>query len=240
MVNHFVKKLYNKFFDRAYFSQKLSYSQCGEDLIIDFLFSWVLDVKKPSFLDIGAHHPYNFNNTFLFYKRGCRGVNVEPDPALFTYFNKMRPSDKNINKGVGFEPAITSAPFYVMSSRAMNTFSKEGAEEMISNGSFQLEEIIEIPLVDINQLLEAYFPLGAPDLLSLDVEGLDLEILRRLDFARWSPKVICVETIMFNDKMVIEKNTAIPDLLAKKGYFVYADTSINTIFAQQSSFSKNR
>lgn len=125
-----LQKVYNKFFDKAYFSQKVSYAQCGEDLIIDFLFSWVLYVKSPTYMDIGAHHPHNFNNTYLFYKKGCRGVNLEPDPVLFDHFARMRPADVNINKGVGFDDAIVTADFYMLASKALNTFSKERAAKL--------------------------------------------------------------------------------------------------------------
>jgi hypothetical protein len=51
---------------------KISYAQCGEDLIVDFVFS---GLKPPSisYLDIGAHHPTHLSNTYLFYRRGFAG-----------------------------------------------------------------------------------------------------------------------------------------------------------------------
>lgn len=232
-----LKKVYNKFFDNAYFSQKVSYAQCGEDLIIDFLFTWVLHINKPAYLDIGAHHPHNFNNTYLFYKKGCRGVNIEPDPLLFAHFDKMRSRDVNINKGVGFKNGINLADFYIMSSKALNTFSKEVAEEITQESEISIEEIKQIPLVGINDLMQQYFKEIPPDLLSLDVEGLDHDILKSLDFNRWSPKVICVETILFTEQRIIQKHQPIIDFLLDKGYFCYADTSINSIFVLKALFN---
>ena len=61
---------------------KVSYSQSGEDLIVDFIFQ-ALKIDNPTYLDIGAHHPSFINNTFFFYEKGCVGVCVEPDPTLF-------------------------------------------------------------------------------------------------------------------------------------------------------------
>ena len=49
---------------------KKSFSQCGEDLIVDYVFK-ARGVGRPSYLDIGAHHPYWLSNTALFYERGC-------------------------------------------------------------------------------------------------------------------------------------------------------------------------
>ena len=59
---------------------KISYSQCGEDLILKQLFT-ALGIGKVNYLDIGAHHPTCLNNTYLFYGYGGHGVCVEPDPS---------------------------------------------------------------------------------------------------------------------------------------------------------------
>jgi hypothetical protein len=55
--------------------EKVSYSQCGEDILIDFVFKQ-LKIENPSYLDIGAHHPFHLNNTYYFYKNGSSGVNI--------------------------------------------------------------------------------------------------------------------------------------------------------------------
>jgi hypothetical protein len=62
--------------------EKKSFSQTGEDLIVEFIFNDI-GVDYPSYIDIGAHHPYYLNNTQIFYLKGCRGINIEPDPSLF-------------------------------------------------------------------------------------------------------------------------------------------------------------
>ncbi|MDB5280359.1 MAG: SAM-dependent methyltransferase [Ferruginibacter sp.] len=235
-IGNLLKKIYNKFYDRSYFSQKVSYSQCGEDLIVDFLLTWILNIKVPTFMDIGAHHPHNFNNTYIFYKRGCRGVNIEPDPVLFDFIKKMRPEDININKGVGFKTGNETADFYLMSSKALNTFSREEAERISKNGNIQINEVKQIELININELMNRYFDKIELDFLSLDVEGLDFDILKSIDFGKYAPKVICVETIEFSEHRTILKQQATIDFLIAKGYFCYADTSINSIFVKQSLF----
>ena len=74
---------------------KVSYSQKGEDLIIKHIFDG-LGIVEPSYLDIGAHHPYHISNTALFYKNGSRGINIEPDPDLFVEINRVRKEDINL------------------------------------------------------------------------------------------------------------------------------------------------
>jgi FkbM family methyltransferase len=228
---NFFEKVYSKFFDKAYLNQKVSYSQCGEDLIVDFLLTWVLKIRNPSYLDIGAHDPFNFNNTYLFYKRGARGVNVEPDSDLFSKIAKYRPRDININKGVGINENIIS-DFYIMSSRALNTFSRMEAERLCSMGNIKIDAVKKIELIHVNEIIAKYFHSKGLDFLSIDVEGLDLEVLKSLDFDKHRPNVICVETIIFNEGRKIEKHHSTIDFLLSKDYVVYADTSINSIFVR--------
>jgi FkbM family methyltransferase len=229
---NFFEKFYSKFFDKAYLNQKTSYSQCGEDLIVDFLLTWVLKITNPTYLDIGAHHPFNLNNTYLFYKRGERGVSIEPDPDLFLKIAKYRPYDVNINKGVGVTDGHQSTDFYIMSSRTLNTFSKTEAERMNKSGNIKIDSVKKIDLVHINEIIAQYFELRPLDFLSIDVEGWDLQILKSLDFNKCRPNVICVETIIFNEGRKIEKQQATIDFLLSKEYVVYADTSINSIFVR--------
>ena len=77
-----------------------------------------------------------------------------------------------------------------------------------------------------------------PNFISLDVEGLDLQILQSLDFEKFKPEVICVETITFgymnNTEMKINE---IADFMSTKGYSIYADTHINTIFCRKDLFN---
>lgn len=74
-----------------YRCKKASYSQSGEDLIIQRIFSSLN--KKPVFMDIGANHPYSLSNTYLFYKKKQYGVCVEPDPKLFEVLRISRPKE---------------------------------------------------------------------------------------------------------------------------------------------------
>lgn len=236
LVEKYLWKLLRKA-DPAYHSAKTSWSQCGEDLIVDFLLTWVLGIKHPTYLDIGAHHPHHFNNTYIFYKRGLTGVNIEPDPDLFNNLVKYRPNDLNINKGVGFNKYNETADFYLMSSRALNTFSKEEAERVSKPGNVKIDKIIQVELININDVLLKYFSKKVPDFLTIDVEGYDLEILKSIDFEKYKPNVICVETIRFSEDRVLLKQQSTIDYLLANGYLNYADTSINTIFVKKSLFA---
>lgn len=227
-----IKKIYNKFIDNAYFSQRVSYSQSGEDLIVSFLLRSVLKVETPTYFDIGAHHPYAFNNTYLFYTQGSTGINIEPDPSLFKYIAKKRPRDININAGIGFDPLEETANFYIMSSRELNTFSRVEAERVCKMGAACILEIAKIKLINVNNILSKYFSETSLDFLSIDVEGWDFEILSNIQLSTYRPKVICVETIIYDVSGRIVKRHETIDFLLKNNYLIYADTSINTIFVR--------
>jgi FkbM family methyltransferase len=227
-----LEKVYCKFFDRAYMDQKISYSQCGEDLIVDFLLTWVLKIEKPTYLDIGAHHPWSMNNTMRFYKRGSTGINIEPDPVLFHIFPKFRSKDININKGVGFGEYPEVADFYIMSYKALNTFSKVEAERIASTSDIKIENIQQVELININDILSIYHSTSPLDFLSIDVEGLDLDVLKSIEFERYTINVICVETLKFIDGINQAKKNDTSEFLLEKGFKEYANTSINTIFVR--------
>lgn len=237
--NFFKKIMPNSFLEvvrriRLNTVKKESYSQCGEDIIVNFLFD-ALDIKKPSYADIGAHHASFINNTYFFYKKGCRGLCVEPDPILFSEIKKKRGGDICLNVGVG-NKSQAAADYYVMTSKTLSTFSREEVEEYEQSGRYgpqKVEKILQVPLVSINELTEQY-PHCFRDFVSLDTEGFDLEIIQTFDFFKIRPKIWCVETV---ERKIHGrshgKNDKIIQHMIDNDYFPYADTYINTIFVDR-------
>jgi FkbM family methyltransferase len=217
---------------------KISYSQCGEDLIIRFIFE-MLKKDTISYLDIGAHHPTYINNTALFYKTGSTGVSIEPDPFLFETIQTERSKDVNLNIGIGGGQASSEADFYVLSEKTLNTFSKEEAERCVSYGNKKIEKIVKLPLVPINEIMTTYFN-PAPDFISLDVEGYDIVILKSFDFEKFRPTVWCIETLTYTEDKTERKIKETIDFMISKNYFVYADTYINTIFVDKETWLKRK
>ena len=218
---------------RARSAGKVSYSQCGEDLIVRYVFDF-LKIPTPTYLDIGAHHPTFLSNTFLFYQQGSSGLNIEPDPKLFEPFPKQRSRDTNLNIGISDQEG--DLPFYVMSAPTLNTFSEVDARAAVAQGRIKIEKIFPVKVRPINAVLQEFLPDVPLDFLSIDVEGLDFAILNSMDFARWRPKVICAETITYSETNQGKKIPQISGLLHEEGYRAYADTHINTIFVDRTIF----
>ena len=210
---------------------RYSYSQTGEDLIIRTLYNWK-GVKNPSYLDIGAHHPFIISNTAFFYLSGSRGINIDPDPTLIKAFQKDRPLDINLNCGIGPKAGVFT--LYIINERSLNTFSKEDADDAVKQGRI-IEQTIEVPILTIEDVLEKYCKGVFPSFFSLDVEGLDLEILQSIPWSRTSPDVICVEAITYDRNGTGgKKRPEMIEYVLSKGYFLFADTYLNSILVKES------
>lgn len=209
---------------------KKSYSQSGEDLIIEYLFN-MFGIKDIFYVDIGTHDPRINNNTYLFYTQGYNGICIEPNPSIYKKIKQKRSRDTVLNVGTGAKTELNSL-YYRMTASTLNTFSKSEAERYASNtgyGKQQIEEVIPTPIISINEILETNTTKKI-NLLSLDIEGLDLELLQSLDFEKYQPDILCIETSRCLDERRLEQDAEIITLIQNKGYKLYADTSLNSIF----------
>jgi FkbM family methyltransferase len=201
-----------------------SYAQSGEDVIVASLFDY-LRIEKPTYLDIGAYLPIFANNTYLFYQQGSRGVLVEPNIDLIRGLRSKRPGDTVLNVGVGLTGEGQS-DYYCMSLAQWNTFDKDEAERRVTKtgGQVKIEKVVPMPLVPINRIMAEF---GTPDFLSIDIESLDLAVLKTLDFDRFRPKVICTETLI---ALTLQMETETTKFMESKGYEVRGMTAANTIY----------
>jgi FkbM family methyltransferase len=227
------KKIVNYFRSLAdfYYSRK-SFSQFGEDLIVAEALS-IIGESNVSYLDIGANHPCSLSNTYYFYKRGGAGILIEPDPLLCKSLQRKRPRDTVLNCGVGFAKEPKSAILYRFNSSVLNTFSREEAQNVEKNSEYRIVDEINVDLIPIDILLENYSQI-LPNFLSIDVEGLDYEILKSLNFRKYRPAIILAETLTFEPRTGGTKITEISDLMLNNGYHIFADTRLNTIFIDNS------
>ncbi len=224
IISLFVKKSVNKVADNF----KKSYSQCGEDLIIKYVFA-LRGITKPSYIDIGANHPYFISNTALFYEEGCRGINIEANPNLYEQFKVDRPQDINLNIGVSNKE--DELDFYIMEDNTLSSFSKNESDAMIAHGK-PLAETKKIKLTTVENILSRYFNNQFPDFMSIDVEGMDFQILQSIDFEKSWPKIICVEAAEYSPVGAGTRRGELINFLVTKGYYEYANTNLNAIMVK--------
>ncbi len=215
--------------------KNVSYSQAGEDAILRFLF-FDYGKKVIEYLDLGTNKPTLNNNTYWFYKNGSKGTCVEADIDLVKLIQKRRGLDNIIHAGVSVSDS-KEALFYIFDQPAINTFNKEEADLRLKSGVNKLLKTINVPLIKINDLIRNNF-INYPDLLSIDIEGLDLDVLKEIDYHSYPIPVICVESCDYSETHIKPKDNQIIEFLTSIGYEVYADTYINTIFVNRKWFYK--
>jgi len=228
-----VRSLLRGVIDYGFRGAKISYSQYGEDLIVRFALE-NLQIQQPRYIDIGANKPFSGSNTAIFHESGSRGINIEPDPFLFAAFQRFRKRDINLNLGVLDRSG--ERDFYVMSFRDMSTFLKSEAEDRIRKFDAKILKVIKVEVSTLNEIFAEHASTKPPQLMSIDAEGADELILRAFDFGSWSPEVICCETLSFTSTTKWEKNEALIQFMEARGYFVLADTWLNTIFVLESAW----
>jgi len=228
MINR-IRNMINRI--RNIINRANSYSQYGEDNII-LLMIGLYNIQKTKYMDIGAHHPFKYSNTALLYKHGIYGINIEPDPLLFRRFIKNRKNDTNLN--IGISNVCGESILYQFEKPEFNTFSEKAAQEIENKGIKKTGEK-KVKLDTYNNVVDTYLNGKAPDILFLDAEGLDEIIIGSIDFERYCPKIICIETYAYG---VGKKNYEVIKFLLNKHFSIHADTYVNTIFIQ-SDIAKN-
>jgi len=223
---------------------KRSYAQSGEDLIAwgELQNSKTQELKNSKhgkmgfYVDVGAFHPKVFSNTYLFYKKGWRGLCVEPNPKMKKLFEKARPGDVFLNLGVGDVKKLKNSrnqelkmEYFEFEDGAANTFSPEQARRNQQESGRKLIGKREIRVMPLGRILDKYLPKEQKiDLLSVDVEGMDLAVLKSNDWKKYRPEMIIAEDLEFDWRE--PKKSAVTKYLSSLGYELKARTSYSLIY----------
>ena len=168
-----------------------SYSQEGEDQILRRIFE---GQAVGFYIDVGAHHPKRFSNTYLFYKRGWHGINIDAMPGSMKIFGKVRPRDLNLEMGIG--SSVERLDYYVFSDTALNGFSKELSERYEADSDNKIRKVVKVDVQPLSQVLDCHLNSGQEiDFMSIDVEGLDFDVLKSNDWSKYRPKFVLAEIL---------------------------------------------
>lgn len=207
----------------------LSYAQCGEDLIVSFLLDCLGCTQEPGrYIDIGAHHPTYLNNTYVFYKRGWSGINIDPLAENIAHFRNLRPNDRNLCIGIGH--ATEKRNFYTIEPKTLSTFNQNTAELYIAMGH-EITAVTAVEFLSVDDLVRIYAIENDIDILSIDIEGGELEVIQDLLSNGVRPKVIICETLSYSKEL--NKTKKQQDVIAgivSLDYTLYSDTFVNSIF----------
>jgi len=194
---------------------KASFSQFGEDLAL----STFLNQETGFYVDVGAYHPFNFSNSYLFYKQGWSGLNIEPNPYGFRLLRKYRKRDTTLQLGISHNEGNVR----FLDQRTFSRILQEGEQPE----SGRIIEIATKPLHEV--LAKEISPSKEIDFLSTDCEGHDLIVLKSNDWETYRPRFVITEDGQPFD------NSAIVSFMKGVAYLPLCRLGMSRIFVEESA-----
>ena len=220
---------------KKFFNKKRYFSFSGVDIILEKIF---MHQPKGIYIDVGCQHPIKNSNTYLLFKKGWEGINVDLDKDNIELFKRSRSNDNNFNKALSNDVKEVDLYFYHKKS-PINTIDKKTSE-------FQKAKISSIKKIKTdtlnNIILNSKYKDQSFDLLSIDVEGHELEVLKGFDLNKFSPKVIVVEYLDLNVSKLEIKNLNIEHIINTKIYRYLISKNyilVNSIYSDLVFVNKN-
>jgi hypothetical protein len=178
---------------------QIVFGQEGEDILLTRIFG---NKANGFFVDIGAHHPTRFSNTYMLSLNGWSGINIDANQHSINQFELTRSRDINICSSIGEIDELRK--YFCFAESALNTFDEEIAQMYVRSG-YELDRIEWLNTTKLKVLLDANVKPGtAIDLLNIDVEGLELEVIRSNDWRKYAPVVVVVEILNVTVEQAIE------------------------------------
>lgn len=202
------------------FIKNNNYSQSNEENILKKTFK---NVDKGFFVDVGAHHPFRYSNTALLYKKGWNGISVEADRRNLWMFKYFRKRDINLNYIVSNK--TNPVNFYYFKEGALNGILSKNRLKLLKKDGFIPVNKEKLTPITLSEILRLHLPKDRKiDLLTIDVEGHDLEVLQSLDLKKYFVKVILTE--------VNENKIALNQYLEENGYHLVKKEDRNLFYAK--------
>ena len=220
---------YNLYIRNLKFFFKSSQSQFGEDKKIIKLFH---KNKKGMYMDVGCFHPIRQNNTYLMYKLGWKGINIDLNPLSIELFNVARTNDINICAALSSKKS-TETVYFDHSLSSLNTISKEHI--LFLKKAFGLNKLQKrkIKTITLTSILKKN-KIRKIDFMNIDIEGSELKILKTINFNYFDIKVICIEVLnqFFTKRSKINKDRIIK-ILKQNNYTLKFKTFTNYVFIKK-------
>ena len=208
---------------------KQAYSQEGEDLVIFRLLALDQFPRVGFYVDVGAHHPQKYSNTCFFYERGWRGINIDAAPGSMENFALSRRRDINLELAIAEQQEVYT--FYEFSSPELSGFNKELSEARASMPGCSILQKRQVAALRLETILDQNVPEGVQiDFMSIDVEGLDLEVIRSNDWKKYRPLLVLVEDSNVGTISDIS-NSPVTKFMLEQGYQAISKTALTMFFA---------
>lgn len=206
-----------------------TFSQYAEDVVLNCS---LLPKRQGFYIDVGAYHPWKQSNTYRFYLTGWNGITIEPNPDVAQEFRRLRPRDTHLVMGVSPKPETLT--YYSFKDPKINSFdenqSRRMSADVISRQSIECSPLCEI--------IERHAKGVRIDLLSVDCEGLDLQVLESLDWTAARPSVVVVEDFAQFSATHKGGTSEIRAFLHSQGYATFAQSVFSFHYVDTSAFGR--
>ena len=221
-----LQKIKSRIWSHYFKNARLSFSQSGEDMILDTIFC---DISNGTYVDVGANNPFIQSNTHYFYRKGWQGVNIDALPGSMNLFNKIRPRDINIEAAISSNE--TELTYYMFKSSFYNTFSDNDIEKIKKVSEFLGSK--NIKTIRLENVFENLNLLNI-EFLSIDVEGLDFDVIKSNNWNKFRPKVIVTE--FFSKETEFLGQDKVFNFLKENGYRYYCSSATNAFYIENNFF----
>lgn len=204
-----------------------SYAQTGEDLQIAYLLG---ERRNITYIDVGCLWPVEHSNTYFFYERGGHGLCIDPNPTVAAEFRERRPRDVFLTCAISTEPG--RAEYFMHENPVFNTLSPQRAEDVRRKAKGrpgrQVVDRIETDVLTLDEaVVAADFETRCPsglDVLSIDVEGLEKQVVESYSFTPLRPRLVVFEHLRRGRAEPQLDEHPVVRLLRARNYFLAAWT----------------
>jgi len=144
------------------------------------------DLSNGVFIECGANHPVNFSQTWFLEQQGWSGLLIELNPELCALLRAHRPNSQIFETAVGSPAQVGEVGVRLAQSHGHTSLLRPLAGQKVSDRK------LRVSLRTLDSILAAS-GLTRIDFLSIDVEGLELDVLLGFDLQRWRPQLIFIE-----------------------------------------------
>lgn len=202
----------------------ISYAQNAEDIVLSRLYG---TRAHGCYIDVGAAHPVIDSVTKLFYDRGWRGINIEPNPEIFAILSSDRPHDVNLMAALSDRPG--EAELHLPIDQRFWGLSTLEAPTADSASCF--ERTVNTEVMTLALVVEQHLNGRAIDFLKIDVEGHERKVLLGVDWEKTRPRVIIIEAV--RPCSTVQNHFEWEELLISAGYCSVLFDGINRFYVRK-------
>jgi FkbM family methyltransferase len=210
-------------YETSALQEKTSYSLEGEDLI---LASLLRDVREGTYIDAGANHPTRVSNTFRLYQMGWSGLAIDGNEAFAPLWAAARPNDRFVHTLLS--DSVKDAEFLVFPDDTMSSMDVDTSKRYAARFDTNAVTVRKMKTTTLATLQEQHLPAAEIHLLSVDVEGEDLNVLKGAALDRMRAGVVVVETK--NCSLYRPLDNEIVSYMTGLGYRLVAKTMLDAFF----------